>query len=368
MKLRHFTAALALAGMATPAFAQSEEPEVFIEEMIILEPDGEAERLKREILREVDRRIAKQLDALRRDIRKMLAHRGDSRRNHTAPRPPHAPRPPRAPRPHRAPKPVQPQTKQSRTYFVTPDGRRLELRTEHDARKKSAYLQQKRDGKPQMRWVQGQPKAQRMRVTSHSNSRDGHAKIRIEVNGKVIEKTIPLGESFELKIPGGSVWVKTDGHSKSSKSAKKFAHKNLRKRGHDSKRRFDFDFDEQSMKKFGKHMEEWGKKFEHDMKRKFEHAQRDGKRLEFELHEFEGELPKLHAQLKKLMGHLSPEERREVERAMKELHGLFGPRKDDRKHSDRRYAQPKGEKYEKKSQRRKYSSKKRKQTTEEESF
>ncbi len=333
MKLRLFTCTLAIAGIAAPALAQSNDsegvaPEVVVEEkvveeMVIIEPaifeqitivDGDEERLKREILREVDKRLAKQLDALRRDIRKMLTQRQGQRQapNFSTPRAPQAPLAPQAPRARLA-RPV-PGERRARTYVVT---------------------------------------------------RDGHAKIRIEVNGKVIEKIIPLGESFELNLPGGKVWVKTDGHGtkarahankSASKSAKKSAHKKMFKRDSKSSRDFDFDFDgkgdrdemrrkmqrflkehggegERGMREFGQGMQKWGEQFQEKMQKQMH------ERMQKQMHERmrrgrgegrgesrgegRGQLPDLHRQLQKLMGDLDPTDRRQVERAMKELHGLL---------------------------------------------
>lgn len=329
MKLSHFTSALLLAGMAAPAFAQEAEPEHVIEETVILEPavqsvlkpmvttvvfDGEEERLKRDILREVDKRIAKQLDTLRRDIRQMLSQRGE-RPNHAAPR---TPQPPRAPQP-----PMLPQT--SRRWITELDG----------------------------------PRSRTLRVESRTDSRDGQAKIRIEVNGKVIEKVIPLGQSFELELPGGRVWVKTDGRSgghagaqqpaKSSKSERTAQFK-LRKHDGNKSEKFDFDFDFRGDRD--------------EMRRKLERLREEHGGM-FEGHgpDFGAHLPELHRQIERLLQDLEPDVRREMEGALKQLHGaLRGAHGDQPKSSDRRRPTFDDRDQDKKSKKRK------RQTEEEESF
>ena len=46
--------------------------------------------------------------------------------------------------------------------------------------------------------------------------------------------------------------------------------------------------------------------------------------LSHQLKDLEGRLPELHRHLEKLMGDLGPDERRQVERAMKALEGALG--------------------------------------------
>jgi hypothetical protein len=413
MKLRHFTSALVLAGMAAPAFAQSGEQRVVeAEELVVIEPailenivfvDGEEERLKREILREVDKRIAKQLDALRRDIRRMLAQRGSQQPNRTAP---HAPRAPQPPRPPMAP--AAPGERRSRTYFTTPDGRRVEVRRELDVRRakaeaarkqalqkraeamrKHAYLQKKAHG----------AQAQRLRVQSHSNSKDGYAKVRIEVNGKVIEKMVPLGKSFELEVPGGKVWVKTDGKSSRAKArsgaSKRFALKRRQKGGSERKFDFDFDGDHEEMRRkfeqwgkqmgrrgeeFGRRMEQWGKQFEKEMherarrghpkgaERREGRGKGAGRVLEFELNEARKQLPELHRQLEKLMRDLDPKEREQLRRAMRELHGALGERESDRPQRSSKARKPQKQQEKAQKSKKMKRAKKSKRQMEEESF
>jgi hypothetical protein len=329
--------------------------------------DGEEDRLKREILREVDKRIAKQLDALRRDIRRMLAERGSQQPNRTAP---HAPRAPQPPRPPMAP--AAPGERRSRTYFTTPDGRRVEVRRELDVRRAKADAARKQ--------------AQRLRVQSHSNSKDGYAKVRIEVNGKVIEKMVPLGKSFELEVPGGKVWVKTDGKSSRAKAqagaAKRFALKRRHQDGGERKFEFDFDGDHEEMRRkfeqwgkqmerrgedFGRRMEEWGKQFEKQMHERARRGKGAGRVLEFELKEARKQLPELHRQLEKLMRDLDPEEREQLRRAMRELHGALGERESD---GPKRYQKARKPQQQEKAQKSKKlkRAKKSKRQLEEESF
>lgn len=203
MNLHLPVAALAVAAVAGTARAQEPEvrvlevePQVTIEEMVVdgdgdgqtlflagpdgrlrvMRGDGEGKGkgkakgrkgggegdLKADILREVDRRIERHLDALRAEIRDMLGERGERR--------------------SMARKAAAPHVLELEQHGMP--GRRIQVRP-------------------------GQGERHAYRIETHGEARDGHgkARIRIEHDGKVIEKELPFDphhggpQSFDL--PGG---------------------------------------------------------------------------------------------------------------------------------------------------------------------